>query len=674
MVYHRLPTRKRRNIIYILTIFVIFSIYVLTNYIYSSCFQLLDNKQMYIHKSRHLLSINKTVAYQMALLQKNITTKTQQGSNIVSQYPKELLTEKQILNGGFILHIIGMLYMFLALAIICDEFFVPSLNVIIHRFNISEDVAGATFMAAGGSAPELFSSIIGVFASKSDVGVGTIVGSAVFNILFVIGMCSFLSVGILYLTWWPLFRDVLFYLISLILLIVVIFDRKIYWYEAALLLSVYVSYVVFMYFNIGIERRVKQLSCLKKLNEKELTRKNSQNKNYQASNSSNNSKNNPAGESHGIKTENKPKTKKRKTKCLSSIQCGRYNYRKGVVHLLLHTMQLTTEDVAIKADRLKNLNKILKKKNIDELKHCMDDEVVKSSHNSLEKYNLESDNKTCIKISTAELDEIDENATNRKKLSEQSNISNVKIKINDKIYLSNDYITPENLESKRTSISKNSSSQQNKSLNEEDADKPLQIVWPPTWKKRFYFILVVPLLVIFKCTLPDVRKKSMEKFFAVTFLFSILWIGAVSYLMIWWATRLGYTFGIPDRIMGLTFLAAGTSIPDLITSVIVARKGYGDMAISSSIGSNIFDITIGLPVPWLLNSIFVEYSTIESTGFGCSIIMLFTMLVSVIVTIALMNWVMTRNMGIVMVCLYVVFLIVTLLFDYKVFKCHLYMT
>lgn len=45
--------------------------------------------------------------------------------------------------------------------------------------------------------------------------------------------------------------------------------------------------------------------------------------------------------------------------------------------------------------------------------------------------------------------------------------------------------------------------------------------------------------------------------------------------------------------MGLTFLAAGTSIPDLITSVIVARKGLGDMAVSSSVGSNIFDICVG---------------------------------------------------------------------------------
>jgi Ca2+/Na+ antiporter len=48
-----------------------------------------------------------------------------------------------------------------------------------------------------------------------------------------------------------------------------------------------------------------------------------------------------------------------------------------------------------------------------------------------------------------------------------------------------------------------------------------------------------------------------------------------------------------NQVMGLTFLAAGTSIPDLMTSVIVARKGFGDMAVSSSVGSNIFDVCVG---------------------------------------------------------------------------------
>lgn len=66
-----------------------------------------------------------------------------------------------------------------------------------------------------------------------------------------------------------------------------------------------------------------------------------------------------------------------------------------------------------------------------------------------------------------------------------------------------------------------------------------------------------------------------------------------SYFMVWWAKEISVTMGIDDEIMGLTVLAAGTSIPDLITSVLVARKGYGDMAVSSSVGSNLFDITIG---------------------------------------------------------------------------------
>ena len=54
--------------------------------------------------------------------------------------------------------------------------------------------------------------------------------------------------------------------------------------------------------------------------------------------------------------------------------------------------------------------------------------------------------------------------------------------------------------------------------------------------------------------------------------------------MVWMAEVIGSLMGLSTAIMGLTFLAAGTSVPDLITSVIVARKGFGDMAVSSSIG------------------------------------------------------------------------------------------
>ena len=55
---------------------------------------------------------------------------------------------------------------------------------------ISPDISGATVMAVGGSLPELITSVIGVFVAPGEVKIGSIVGSAVFNILFVIAVCA----------------------------------------------------------------------------------------------------------------------------------------------------------------------------------------------------------------------------------------------------------------------------------------------------------------------------------------------------------------------------------------------------------------------------------------------------------------------------------------------------
>jgi len=60
--------------------------------------------------------------------------------------------------------------MFMAIALVCDECFVPALEVISEVLNLSPDVAGATFMAAGGSAPEFFTSLIGAVLVESDIG------------------------------------------------------------------------------------------------------------------------------------------------------------------------------------------------------------------------------------------------------------------------------------------------------------------------------------------------------------------------------------------------------------------------------------------------------------------------------------------------------------------------
>merc|ERR1712100_354738 len=157
-------------------------------------------------------------------------------------------------------------------------------------------------------------------------------------------------------------------------------------------------------------------------------------------------------------------------------------------------------------------------------------------------------------------------------------------------------------------------------------------------------------------TIPDVRRSRFKKFFPLTFILSIVWIGVYSYFMVWWATLIGQVFQISSTIMGLTFLAAGTSIPDLLTSVIVARNGHGDMAVSSSIGSNIFDILIGLPVPWLLyNIIFQEPVTVGAKTLLVSVLILVGMLVAVISSIALAGWKMSKKLGVAMFVFYAIF-------------------
>lgn len=94
---------------------------------------------------------------------------------------------------------------------------------------LQDDVAGATFMAAGGSAPEFFTAVIGTFLSESNVGFGTIVGSAVFNVLFVIGCCAMFSKEVLHLTWWPLARDSVYYSVTLAALVIFFLDGQIEW-------------------------------------------------------------------------------------------------------------------------------------------------------------------------------------------------------------------------------------------------------------------------------------------------------------------------------------------------------------------------------------------------------------------------------------------------------------
>lgn len=179
------------------------------------------------------------------------------GADTWSAYPTDLFSIDDLRGGWVILHIFGVIYMFISVAIVCIEFFVPSLWVIQDKLSVSDDVAGATFLAVGRTVPRQFSLLIGAFFGPANVGFGSIVGAAVFKILFVIGISALFSRKVLHVTRWPFLRDVSSYLLSLLLLIVSFLDNLITWFESLTLLTVYTLYGVFLKFNGQVKQAFK---------------------------------------------------------------------------------------------------------------------------------------------------------------------------------------------------------------------------------------------------------------------------------------------------------------------------------------------------------------------------------------------------------------------------------
>ena len=90
------------------------------------------------------------------------------------------------------------------------------------------------------------------------------------------------------------------------------------------------------------------------------------------------------------------------------------------------------------------------------------------------------------------------------------------------------------------------------------------------------------------------------RYFALTMVISIAWLGIIVDIMVGAFEQIGETVNMSEATMGLVFSAIGTSFPDFLASLIVAKKGMADMAVSNAFGSNIFDMLLGLAFPWCL--------------------------------------------------------------------------
>lgn len=150
---------------------------------------------------------------------------------------------------------------------------------------------------------------------------------------------------------------------------------------------------------------------------------------------------------------------------------------------------------------------------------------------------------------------------------------------------------------------------------------------------------------------------SKEKYYWV-FTFSIVLIAGLSWVLVESAIHISHLLNIPEAIIALTVLAVGTSVPDLISSLIVAKQGRGDMAVSNAIGSNIFDILVGLGLPFLI-VILISGGSIEAGGKNLimSSYILFASLVVFFVLLLIKRWKVDWVIGAILIGLYLFYLV-----------------
>jgi len=589
-----------------------------------------------------------------------------------------------------LLYIPVMCYMFIALAVVCDEFFVPSLEMFVGHYDISMDVAGATFMAAGGSMPELFTSLIAVF-DKSDVGFATIVGSAVFNVLFVIAVCALSSKEPLQLTWWPLARDCTFYIIGLAL-VVIFFSanspNKIEWWEALILFGWYLIYCAFMKFNGPVHDWV----------ERKLT-------------------------ARKVRPEGMPQEQLRKSVTMSMPS----SFRGGIIQVLTQHANISeSAGMAVVTEFKGSLQDVFAEMDADGDGHINEAEFVRFMEHLGWQPPLDEDGD--IKEGRPAASELwkcmtltKENLLHFDAFTKWYTVSEARVEIEVRRVFSSidtngdgrieeeeitkllerlghNKPTKHELEAimaelRRYVVLPGSNNRDGKfevgydafekwymqsvfckaqrkvhraeREEMEEPGEPFSIDYPgedASWWQVFWYVFTYPLCAAMYCTLPDVRRPEMEgkvHWAIIEFLLSLVWIAIFSLTLYECTVTCSNTIGIPPPVAAVTIIAAGTSVPDLLSSYIVARQGEGDMAVSSSIGSNIFDITVGLPIPWMLFSISRngEPVNVKNGGIGLSVLVLMAMLSAVLFTIMLMKWKMNKAMGIVMMVLYVIFLL-----------------
>lgn len=116
------------------------------------------------------------------------------------------------------------------------------------------------------------------------------------------------------------------------------------------------------------------------------------------------------------------------------------------------------------------------------------------------------------------------------------------------------------------------------------------------------------------------------------------------------ASKFAYAIGMRELLVGLTIVAVGTSLPELVTSVVAAKKGENDIAIGNAIGSSIFNVILILGFCSIIQPATVAWSSLLDV-----VVMLISAVVIFLFSFKTLK--VNRWQGITMACMYVVYLV-----------------
>ncbi|XP_056443261.1 sodium/potassium/calcium exchanger 3-like [Gadus chalcogrammus] len=466
-----------------------------------------------------------------------------------------------------------------------------------------------------------------VFITKGDVGVGTIVGSAVFNILCIIGVCGLFAGQAVRLSHWTLLRDSMYYTFSIVALIAFIYDEQVCWWESLILVLMYMVYILIMKFN----GRARRYFDRRKKSSANLTN---------GLTGSTDLEDNVSCDPTAVLL------KKSTYPCTPSVLMVD-ELLSAYPHQLTFSeagMRIMITDHFSPRTRLTMASRLL----INERQRLINTSETRVNRIT----NGDSDSAA--------------RAPERRGL--ENGLGGAERGLNGRG-------RAQGAEPAKEAENENEDNDNNANDEEGDGEEghdgplvPFRI--PAGACNKLKWLAMWPLCLLLFLTVPNCNKKPWEKWFMVAFFTATVWIAGLSYIMVWMVTVIGYTLGIPDVIMGITFLAAGTSVPDCMASLIVARQGLGDMAISNSIGSNVFDILVGLGLPWMLQTLCVDYGSVvhlNSRGLIFSVVLLLASVFLTVVGVHLNKWTLDKRLGLTCLLMYSIFLCFSILIEFNVF-------